>query len=161
MKTSWMGLFDLVEEHDRVGSPPHRLGEVAPFFVAHVAGRCPDEPRDRVPLLKLTHVDPHDRLFVVEEEFREGLCQLRLAHTSGAHEEERAQGPVRVLQACPGPPDGVGYGRYGLVLSDDPLMEALFHMDHLLPLALRASWRRGCRSIWRRPRRYPPRPPLP
>ena len=32
-------LLDLVEQHDRVGLAPHRLGELAALLVADVAGR--------------------------------------------------------------------------------------------------------------------------
>ena len=45
-----VGLLDLVEQHHRVGPTPHRLGELAALLVADVAGRRPDQPRDRVPL---------------------------------------------------------------------------------------------------------------
>ena len=39
-----VGLFDLVEQHDRVGAPADGLGQLAALLVAHVAGRGADEP---------------------------------------------------------------------------------------------------------------------
>ena len=39
-----VGLFDLVEEDDRVGPAADRLGQLAALFVADVAGRRADEP---------------------------------------------------------------------------------------------------------------------
>jgi hypothetical protein len=30
-----MSLFDLIEEHNRVGTPSNRFGKLTPFFVAH------------------------------------------------------------------------------------------------------------------------------
>ena len=42
-----VGLFDLVEEHHRVGPAAHRLGELAALLVADVAGRGADQPATR------------------------------------------------------------------------------------------------------------------
>ena len=36
-----VGLLDLVEQHDRIGSAPHLLGELAAFVVADVPGGAP------------------------------------------------------------------------------------------------------------------------
>ena len=38
-----MGLFDLVEQDDRIGPPPHRLGEHAALVIADIAGRSADQ----------------------------------------------------------------------------------------------------------------------
>ena len=43
---------------------------------------------------------------VVEEKFGERLGELGLAHAGGTEEQERADGPVRVLQACAGAANG-------------------------------------------------------
>ena len=37
-------LLDLVEQHDRVGPPADRLGQLAALLVADVAGRRADQP---------------------------------------------------------------------------------------------------------------------
>ena len=94
-----VGLLDLVEQDHGVGPTPDRLGELAALLVPHVARRRPDQPRDRVPLGVLRHVDPDHRALVVEEEVREGLGELGLADTGRAEEQERAGGPVRVGDA--------------------------------------------------------------
>ena len=55
-------LLDLVEQHDRVGPAPHRLGQLTALLVADVAGRRADQAADRVLLHVLGHVDPDHRL---------------------------------------------------------------------------------------------------
>src|SRR3954466_13271110 len=44
--------------------PPKGLGELAGLVVADIAGRRPDQARDGVPLLVLTHVDADHRLLI-------------------------------------------------------------------------------------------------
>ena len=130
-----MGLLDLVEQQHRVGAAPHGLGEVAAFLVAHVAGRRPDEPGHRVPLLELAHVHADHGLLVVEQELGQRPAELGLAHAGGAQEDEAADGPVRVLQPGAGAPDGAGHRLEGVVLADHPQVQPLLHVDELLHLA--------------------------
>ena len=54
-------LLDLVEQDHLVGPPPHRLGQRAALLVADIAGRRADQPRDRVLLHVLRHVDADHR----------------------------------------------------------------------------------------------------
>src|SRR5438105_4079689 len=93
-----MRLLDLVEEHDAVRPPPHRLGELPALVVADVARGRADQARDGVPLLVLRHVEAHHRALVVEHELRERARQLRLTHAGRAEEDERADRPVRILE---------------------------------------------------------------
>ena len=53
----------------------------------------------------------------------------------GPEEQERADRPVRILEAGAGAADRVGHGLDGLVLPDDPLVQALLHVDELRRLA--------------------------
>ena len=94
-----VGLLDLVEQDDRVGPAADRLGEPAAFLVADVAGRGADQPGDVVPLAELAHVEADHRRLAVEEELGQRLGQLGLADAGRAQEQERADRPVRVLQA--------------------------------------------------------------
>src|SRR3954447_1247175 len=91
-----VGLLDLVEQHHRVGPPPHRLGQLAALLVADVAGRRADQPRHRVLLHVLGHVEADDRLLGVEHQLGQALRQLGLADPGGAEEEEAADRSVRV-----------------------------------------------------------------
>ena len=73
------------------GPPPHRLGELAGLVVADVAGRRADQPRDRVLLLVLGHVDADHRVLVVEQELGQRPRQLGLADAGRAQEDEAAE----------------------------------------------------------------------
>ena len=94
-------------------------------------------------------------MLVVEEELRERLGQLGLADAGRAEEQERAGRPVRVGDAGPRAPDGVGDGPDRRALPDQALAQPVLHVQELLGLALAAAGRWGCRSSWPRPRRCP------
>ncbi len=129
-------LLDLVEQHDRIGPAAHRLGELSALFVADVAGRRADQPRDGVALLVLGHVEPYHRALVVEHELGERLRELGLADAGRAEEDERADRAVRILEAGARPPERVRNGRDRVVLADHAAMKPLLHVDQLLGLAL-------------------------
>ena len=131
-----MGLLHLVEQDHAVGLAPHRFGQVAAFLVADIAGRRADEAGDGMLLHELAHVDADEVLLGIEEELRQRLAQLGLAHAGGAEEEEGAVGPVLVRQPGARTADGVRDEAHRLVLADDAAMQALFHLQQLLALAL-------------------------
>src|SRR5438034_720456 len=93
-----MGLFDLVEEHDRVRIPLDLFGQLTALLVANVPGRRPDELRYRVLLHVLGHVESDQGVVAAEQEVGERARQLRLADTRRPEEHEAADGAVRVLQ---------------------------------------------------------------
>ena len=62
--------------------------------------------------------------------------QLGLAHAGRAQEDERPAGPLRVLQAGPGAPDGLADAPDGVLLADDPLVQLVLHAEELLALFL-------------------------
>ena len=94
-----MGLLDLVEEDHRVRAPSDRFGQLAALLVADVPGRRADEPRDRVLLHVLAHVEADQRALVVEHELGERAGELGLADPRWAEEDEGADRTVRILQA--------------------------------------------------------------
>ena len=130
-----MGLLHLVEQYHGVRPPAHRLGELAAFLVADVAGRGADQPGHRVLLAVLAHVDPDHGPLVVEQELRQRLGQLGLAHAGRPQEQERAGGPVRVGHARPGPADRVGDRLHGPALPDHPPADLVLHPQQLGRLA--------------------------
>ena len=79
-----MGLFDFVQQHDRVGPAADGFGQPAAFFVADVARRGADQPADGVPLHELAHVEPDHGVFVVEHHFGQGLAKLGFADAGRA-----------------------------------------------------------------------------
>ena len=130
-----VGLLDLVEQHDLIGPPPHGLRERAAFLVTDVAGRRADQPRHRMLLHVLRHVDANERVLVVEQELGQGLGQLGLADPRGPQEHERANGPVRVLQARARPTNGSRDRLDGFGLPDHAFLDLLLHAQQLFALA--------------------------
>src|SRR5665811_1484525 len=110
-----VGLLYLVHQYDAVGAMAHRFGQVAALLVAYVSRRRSDEPRHRVLLHELAHVNAEHGLLVVEHELGQGPGELRLPHPGGSQEDEAPDGAVGVLQAGPGPAEGVRYYLYSLV----------------------------------------------
>src|SRR3954454_11559378 len=114
----------------------HCLGELPALLVAEVSGWSADQPRHRVPLLVLAHVDPNHVLLGVEQRLGQRLGQLRLPDAGGAEEDERPRRPARVLHPCAGPDDGVGDRLHRFVLPDHPPVEHLVEAQQLLPFPL-------------------------
>ena len=83
-----MRLFDLVEQHDAVRMRAHGVDELAALLEADVAGRRADQPRDRVLLHVLAHVEADE---LVAELDRELLGELRLADAGRAREQETSR----------------------------------------------------------------------
>ena len=131
-----MRLLDLVQQDHAVRLAADRLGQVAALLVADVARRRADEPRDRMPLLELRHVDADQMLLRVEQEFGERLAQLGLADARRAEEQERAVGAVRIGQARARAPDRVRHQAHGLVLADDAPVQRILDVQQLVALAL-------------------------
>ena len=104
------------------------LGELAAPLVAHVAGRRADQPVDGVILLVLAHVEHDHGVLAAEHELGQRLGQLGLAHAGRAEEEERADGPLRILQAHAGDLDRPADRQHRLVLADDALVQRLDHV---------------------------------
>src|SRR5439155_8906629 len=140
-----VGLLDLVEEDHRVRAPSDRFGQLAALLVADVPGRRADEPRDRVLLHVLAHVEADQRALVVEHELGERAGELGLADPRWAEEDEGADRAVRVLQAGSGAAERVRNRLDGLVLADDALVQALLHVDQLHGLALEQALDRDAR----------------
>ena len=62
-------------------------------------------------------------------------ASLGFADAGRAEENERADGPIRVLQTAAGAAHGVGHGVDGFVLADDALLQPLLHFDQFFPFA--------------------------
>jgi hypothetical protein len=118
-----MRLLDLVEQHDLVGPTPHGFGQRTAFVITDIAGRRADQPRDRVLLHELGHVEADHRGLVVEQVSGERFCEFGLADAGRAQEHERAGRPVRVLQARAGAAHGGCHRTHGFGLADDALGE--------------------------------------
>src|SRR5215203_2311756 len=124
-----VGLLDLVEEDDRVRTPPHLLRELSALIVADVARRRTDEAAHRVALHVLGHVEPDHGVLVAEEVLGERPRELGLADPCRTKEDERAARAIRVFYAGEGTPYGAGDGLYGLVLPDDTPVQGVLHLQ--------------------------------
>ena len=123
-----VGLLDLVEQHHGVGPTPDRLGELAAFLIADVAGRRADQARHRVLLHVLRHVEADHGVLVVEEELGEGFARARSCRRRWARGRGTSRSAVGILQTGARPPDRLGDGLDRLVLTDHAQVEALLHL---------------------------------
>src|SRR5215213_6421284 len=131
-----VGLLDLVEENDRVGTPADLLRELSRLFVSDVAWRGADEPVDGVGLLELGHVYPDHGVLLAEEVLGESARKLGLTDTGRAEEYEATNRALGVLDAGPGAPDGLGHGPDRGLLPDDPLVQHSFQVEKPFGLLL-------------------------
>ena len=122
-----MRLLDLVEQHDRVRTLAHSLGELAALVESNVARRRTHETRNGVLLHVLGHVEADQRVLGVEQELGKRLRELGFAHARRAEEDERAGRAARVLQTRTRTADSLRQRRDGLVLADDALVQHAFH----------------------------------
>src|ERR1035437_9313910 len=134
-----MGLLDLVEQEHGIRPAADRLRELPALLEPDVTGRRADEPRDRVLLHVLRHVNAHHRLLVVEEELGESARGFRFAHTGGPEEDERADRTVRILQSRSRAPHRVRDGMHGLGLPHHAAREFGVELREPLLLALHHS----------------------
>ena len=126
-----MGLLDLVQQENRVGVLPDRLGEEAALLVADVARRRPDELGHGVLLLVLAHVVAEER----HPQRRGKLAgEFGLSHPRRPHEEERGDGLVRFAEAGARPLDRLHDPLHGLVLAEDPGLQFRLQILEFLDL---------------------------
>jgi hypothetical protein len=74
-----MSLFDLIEQHNRIGAPTNRFGKLTAFFVADIARRRTNQARPGEFLHVLRHVDLNQSVGVTKHEFRQRTCQKRFS----------------------------------------------------------------------------------
>src|SRR5437773_2347763 len=131
-----MRLLDLVQEDDAVGPSLDPFGELAPLFVADVPRRRTDHLGDGVLLHVLRHVESDERFLVAEQELGQSLGDLRLADARRTEEDERTDGPPGALQTGALPPRGAGQGGDRFILTHDPLVQKILHLEEPLRLLL-------------------------
>ena len=131
-----MGLLNLVEQHDGVWAAPHSFGQIATFLVADITGRCANQPRHRVFLHELRHVDSHEGVLGVEHETGQCLAKFGLADAGWPEKHEGAVRAIRVADTRPRAAHGIGDGGDRLLLPNDLLVQLRFQDEQLLFLAL-------------------------
>ena len=83
-----MGFLNLVKEHDAVGLPADCFRQLAPFLIAHISGRRPDQPGYGIFLHILAHINPHHIILVIKQRCRQGFGQFRLTHAGRPQEQK-------------------------------------------------------------------------
>ena len=124
-------LLELVEEDDRVRTPPHLLGELSALVIADIARRRTDETRGRVLFLEFGHVQRDERLVIAVNLLGQHLRKMRLADARRAKEEERADRTLRIRHQRAAPTERPRDRLHGGVLSDHDLSERLLHPQQL------------------------------
>ena len=127
--------LDFVEQNQRVRSPPHPLGELAAFLVAHITRRGADQARHGVLLHVFGHVHPHQRILAVEQHLGQRPAQLRFADAGGAEEQEAAVRTLGVRQAGAGATHRLGHRRHRFVLSHHAGVQVFFQPQQLFAFA--------------------------
>src|SRR3982751_3046892 len=110
---------------------PDGVDDQPALLEADVSGRRADQPRDRVLLHVLAHVEADE--FVAELQ-RELLRQLRFADAGRTGEEERPRRPIRLAEARARSFDRLRHEAYRLGLTEDHPVERL--LDRAQPLAI-------------------------
>ena len=130
-----MRLFDFVEQNHRIGPAPHRFSQVAAFFIAHIARGRTDEPRHRMLLHELGHVEPHHCVFRIKQEICQGFGQFGFANTRRPQKQKGTNGSFGIRQPCARSTNGVRDGRNSLALTDNAFLHNRLHLQQLLLLA--------------------------
>ena len=131
-----MRLLDLVEEHDAVGPTTNSLSELTTLVIPNVARRRSHQTRCRMTLHELTHVEADHGVVIVEEELCQRACQLGLADPGWPEEHEATDRPLRVLESGTCAPNGLGDDLDRLILTNEPLVDLLLHLEELGGLLL-------------------------
>src|SRR5437660_7461315 len=126
-----MRLLDFVQQDDRVRSALYAFGELSTLLVANVSRRRTNQLRDRMLFHELGHIEANQSLFRAEHELRQRARDFGLADARWSKEQERADRPVRVLQASAGAADRPSQCADRFILRDDPLMQLFFDAEQL------------------------------
>ncbi|EAQ03151.1 63 kDa protein [Pseudooceanicola batsensis HTCC2597] len=140
-------LLDLVEQHDRVGLAPHRLGQDAAFAIADIARRRALERTDGMRLLVFRHVDGDDVLFAAIEHLGQRQRGFGLADARGAGEHEDPDRLVRIVEPGARGLDALGDHLHRVILTDHALGQMLLEAENRLDLVLDHAADRDARPV--------------
>ena len=127
-----MGFLNFVQQDDAIRTASNRFSQNAAFFVTDVSGRGANKAANGMTFHKFRHIKPNHGVFVVKQDFCQGFAQFCLSNASWTKEEERADRSVLGLQAGARSSDCVRNCCNSRVLTDNPLMNALFQNQQLV-----------------------------
>ena len=131
-----MGLFDLVQEHDGIGTPPHRFGEHSTFAVSHISGRRTLQGGDGMRFLKFRHVDGDQVVLAAVEKIRQGQRCFGLAHAAGTHQHEYSDRLVGIIQTGSRCLNPLADDLQSVALADHPVAQHLLQGENRIDLIL-------------------------
>src|SRR5574344_58215 len=131
-----MSLLYLIKQYHRIRFSAHSLRQLTAFVISNVARRCPDLSAHTEFLLILAHIDTRHHRRVVEQVFSQSLGQFCLTYTRRTEEDERSDRTFRVLQSGTRTTHRITDSLYGLILSDNPLVQFLLQMQQFFTFAL-------------------------
>src|SRR5690242_17246473 len=100
---------------------PDLFGKLAALFVADVARRRADEPRNAVLFHVLAHVNANHQLFVIEKKLRQRASQFRLSYARRPKKNEGADGALGVGKSGAAAAHCIRHARERIVLTDNAL----------------------------------------
>ena len=146
-----MGLFQLIQQYQAIGPSAHRLGELAAFLVAHIAGRGADKPGHRVLFHKLRHIQPDHSILTAVKLPGKAAAQLRFAHSGGAGEQQARHRSARIPKAANTPTHRLGNHIHSRVLPGNLLLQKLRQPEQLFPAAHGEFAHRNAGTVGYRP----------
>ena len=115
-----MGLFDLVQQENRVRIARNRVGQQAALIEADVSRRRANQPRDRMLLHILAHIEAQK---LETQGFRQLLGNLGFAHAGRSREQKRANRLFGLTQAGARQPNSPHQGFNRRILAKDHALE--------------------------------------
>ena len=131
-----MSLFNLVQQNHAVRLTAYRFGKLTALVVAHVSRRRSDQTSNRVLFHILGHIDTDHSALGIEQVLGKSLSQLRFTNTSGAQEQEAANGTVRVGKACTVTANCACHSSHSFVLTNHAFAKLVFQINQLSHFAL-------------------------
>ena len=114
-----MRLFDLVKEHDRVGTASKLLCELTALLVPDISGGRADEACDAVLFHIFRHIESDHCVFRSEKLLGKDLGQLGFPNPRWPEKEKGADWATRILHADAAAPNGARKRRDRLLLTDN------------------------------------------
>ena len=142
-----VGFFQFVQKHHAVRSAANFFRQFPAFTVTHIAGRRTQQPRDRVLLHILRHIQPYQRIPAAVHAVGQGFAQRGFPHTRRAKEEKGCHRSATVRQSQPSPAHRFRHGLCRLCLTQNLLFQLRLQVQQPLPVGFgHTSHRNACAS---------------
>ena len=132
-----MCFLHFIQQQQRIGATPNRLGKITALLVAYIARRRADKPGHRVFLHKLGHVHTHQRLLAVKQKLGQRFAQLGLAYAGRSQKQEGTIRAMGIGETGPRATHRVRHRKHGFILSEHPALQHALHAQQLVALAFK------------------------